>query len=333
MLYWSDLYIESETDIDYLTNRIQPFVLFKLPDKTIPNQTPDGTIYQEMKGQWLEYPLGIFLLSSPERVEEGQEIYRDIEAYDGTIILDEDRFTERYTIKAGTRYDMAVINILKGAGIKKYNIETSDKTLPNDLEYEPGTSKIEVVNELLESINYTPIWVDEWGYFTSLRYIPPSDRAVDYEYIDDELSVTENGMSEEFDLYSVPNKWLVIFENYDGGGEESISLRSVYTNDSFESPTSTVNRGRVIVDYRTVSDIADQGALNEYTLRIANEASQVYGRIKFNTAIMPFHSYMDIIRIRNKTLDIDDKFTETGWTIPLETGGKMSHEGRRVVNI
>ena len=294
---------------------------------------PHQYIYEEVKGEWLEYSLGIFLLSSPEKVEEGQEIYRDIEAYDGTIILDEDKFTDRYTIPAGTRYDLAVIEILEGAGIKKYNIESSDKTLANDLEYEPGASKIEVINELLESINYTTLWVDEWGYFTSSRYIPPSERAPDYEYIDDELSVTENGISEELDLYSVPNKWLVTYENVDGEEEDKVFLQSVYTNDSWDSPTSTVNRGRVIVDYRNVTEIADQESLDAYTKRIATEASQIYGKIKFTTANMPLHSYMDIIRIRNNTLAIDEQFTETAWTIPLEAGGKMSHEGRRVVNI
>lgn len=294
---------------------------------------PREYIYQEIEGEWLEYPLGIFLLSSPEKVEQGPEVYREIEAYDGSIILEEDKFTDRYTIKAGTRYDLAIIKILKDAGIKKYNIEETDKVLPNDSEYEPGVSKLVVVNELLDAINFTPLWVDEWGYFTASRYIPPSERAPDYEYLDDELSVIENGSSEELDLFSVPNKWLVTYENLDGGEDEKIFLQSVYENNNWNSPTSIQSRGRVIVDYRTIDDIADQEALDAYTKRIAEEASQIYGKIKFTTANMPFHSYMDIIRIRNQTLEIDDNYTETSWKIPLEAGGKMQHEGRRVVNI
>ena len=299
----------------------------------IKDRTPNQVIYETIKSQWLEYPLGIFLLSSPERVEEGQKVFRDIEAYDGTIILDQDKFTERYIVKAKTRYDQAVIQILSGAGIKKYNIDQSDKVLSNDLEYEPGTPKIEAINDLLNAINYTPLWVDEWGYFTATRYIPPSDRGIDYEYLDDELSVIENGISEEYDLFNVPNKWLVTYENVDGGEDQKVFLQSVYENKNPDSPTSSVNLGRVIVDYRQVEDIADQAALNEYVKRIAFEASQVYGKIKFNTAIMPFHSYMDMIRIRNNTLGLDAVYTETSWKIPLAVGGRMEHEGRRVVNI
>lgn len=302
-------------------------------NEVIKEVLPREYIYQEIEGEWLEYPLGIFLLSSPEKVEQGPEVYREIEAYDGSIILEEDKFTDRYTIKAGTRYDLAIIKILKDAGIKKYNIEETDKVLPNDSEYEPGVSKLVVVNELLDAINFTPLWVDEWGYFTASRYIPPSERAPDYEYLDDELSVIENGSSEELDLFSVPNKWLVTYENLDGGEDEKIFLQSVYENNNWNSPTSIQSRGRVIVDYRTIDDIADQEALDAYTKRIAEEASQIYGKIKFTTANMPFHSYMDIIRIRNQTLEIDDNYTETSWKIPLEAGGKMQHEGRRVVNI
>ena len=320
MATWEELteysYVDMIDKIEWLTDRIQPFIMFKMPD-----------------GGWIEYPMGIFLISAPEKVEEGEQIYRNVEAYDGTIILEQDRFTERYSIKAGTKYVSAVIDILKTAGIKKYNIEDSDKTLANDLEFEPGTAKIIAINELLEAINFTPLWVDEWGYFTSRGYIAPSRKGNDYQYLDDEISVIEQGMTEELDLFSVPNKWLVTYENVDGEDNEKIFLQSVYENNSEESPTSTVNLGRVIVDYRQINEIADQEALDEYTQRIAFEASQIYEKIKFTTAIMPFHSYMDIIYIRNKALGLDGQYSETSWRIPLEVGGRMEHEGRKVVDI
>ena len=320
MATWEELteysYVDMIDKIEWLTDRIQPFIMFKMPD-----------------GGWIEYPMGIFLISAPEKVEEGEQIYRNVEAYDGTIILEQDRFTERYSIKAGKKYVSAVIDILKTAGIKKYNIEDSDKTLANDLEFEPGTAKIIAINELLEAINFTPLWVDEWGYFTSRGYIAPSRKGNDYQYLDDEISVIEQGMTEELDLFSVPNKWLVTYENVDGEDNEKIFLQSVYENNSEESPTSTVNLGRVIVDYRQINEIADQEALDEYTQRIAFEASQIYEKIKFTTAIMPFHSYMDIIYIRNKALGLDGQYSETSWRIPLEVGGRMEHEGRKVVDI
>ncbi len=104
-------------------------------------------------------------------------------------------------------------------------------------------------------------------------------------------------------------------------------------NNNPDSPTSIPSRGRRIVDFREVEDIASQAALDSYTERIASEASQVYGRAKFKTPIMPFHEYYDAIVFQYEPLGINDKFMETDWTIPLEAGAMMEHEVRKVVSI
>jgi hypothetical protein len=280
-----------------------------------------------LQSQWIEFPLGIFLLSSPTRKDSNQNVYRDVEAYDGLLILRDDKFVSRYTVPAGTNYRQAVIDILASAGITKHNIEQTDKVLPVDMEFAPGTEKLEAINALLQAINYTPIHVDVYGYFTSMTYRSPSIRAAEYTYKDDELSIIYPGMEEELDLFNVPNKWVVVCSNAEQ------SLMSSYTNSNPNSPTSTVNRGRTIVDYREVTDIADQQSLDAYVQRIAFEASQVYGKLTFETAIMPHHDYMDVLQIEYSSLGISGKYVETGWTMTLSAGARMKHEVRKVVSI
>jgi hypothetical protein len=202
------------------------------------------------EGRWVEFPLGIFLLSSPTRKDEKNSIYRDVEAYDGLLILRDDKFDSRYTVPAGTNYRQAVIDILSSAG-----------------------------------------------------------------------------MEEELDLFNVPNKWVVVCSNAEQ------SLFSTYMNDNPNSPTSTVSRGRTIVDYREVTDIAAQQSLDAYVQRIAFETSQVYGKITFETAINPLHDYMDVLQLEYSPLGIKDKYVETGWTMPLKAGARMKHEVRKVVSI
>lgn len=299
------------TEINYLSDRIKPYMLIKMPD-----------------GNWIEYPLGVFHLSTPTRKDEMNKVYREIEAYDGLIILDEDKFQERYTIPAGTKYTDAVKEILRSAGIEEFNITDKADTLNSDKEFKIGDSKLKAVNDLLDSINYTPIWVDANGYFTAYQYISPADRAIDYTYEDNELSVTFNGMEEELDLSEVANSWVVVQSN-----PEEEPLISTKVNDSVDSPTSTVNRGRTVVDFREVEDISSQESLDNYVERIAFEASQVYGKVKFKTALMPFHEYYDVLRVKYSPLGIDHKFSETSWTMKLEAGGEMEHEVRRVVSI
>ncbi|WP_042761602.1 hypothetical protein, partial [Streptococcus sobrinus] len=77
-----------------------------------------------------------------------------------------------------------------------------------------------------------------------------------------------------------------------------------------------VSRGRTIVDYREIDNIADQAALDSYTQRIAFEASQIYGKLKFDTAIMPMHEYSDVLKIEYSHLNINAAFVETAWNFP-----------------
>lgn len=312
---WNQLYYLREQKIDWIRDRIQPFLEVKVQD------------------DWLSYPLGVFLLSSPSRGEEGYGVTREVEAYDELVILDQDKFDQRYTIKAGTRYDSAVIRILHDANIRKFNIEDSEKTLSSDMEWSIGTEKIRAVNDLLAAINFTPLWVDEYGYFTSSRYASPQDRSPNHEYLDDEASITFHGMNEEVD-YLIPNKWVVVYSNPDNvggeGEEEAPVLSAIYENKDASDPNSILNN-YTKVDYRELDDIADQEELNEYAKRLAAEASQVFRKVKFQTALMPGHSYQDVIRLRNNLLELEGKYSETSWKMSLEAGGKMEHEARKVV--
>lgn len=300
------------TPIDWLTDRIQPIVEVQMFD-----------------GKWIGFPLGIFLLKSPTKSDEEGGIIREVEAYDGLVVLRDDKFTSRYHIPAGTNYKDAIIAILQSAGITKYNIADTDKTLPVDKEFEIGTEKIAAINELLSAINFIPLIVDPNGYYTTYAYQSPQYRGVDYSYADDSLSVMYKGMTEELDLWDVPNKWVAVLSD-----AERDPIVSMYENSNPDSPTSTTNMGRSIVRLLEVQDIADQAALDQYVERVAFESSQVYGKLEFNTAIMPHHDYADVLEITYSKMGINkQKYVETGWTIPLKVGEPMRHEVRRVVNI
>jgi hypothetical protein len=316
LVFWLDKEIDvtvpKATEINYLQHRIQPFMEVQMPDK-----------------EWISFPLGIFLLSTPTRSDEDGVVMRDIEAYDGLVILDDDKFTSRYFVAGGTKYTKAVEDLLRSAGIKKFNVSDAPQTVgQSGIEFKVGMSKLEAINTLLKAMNYTPIWVDAEGTYTSYPYVSPSNRASEYTYEDSEISVIYNGMEEELDLFSVANVWVVTQSN-----PEKTPLVSTLTNNDPDSPTSTVTLGRNIVDFREVEDIADQATLDGYTERIAFEASQLFGKLKFKTALMPFHEYSDVLQINYSPLEISDTFSETSWTMELKAGGQMTHEVRKVVKI
>lgn len=298
-------------DIDWLSDRIQPVFCLRMLD-----------------GGFAEWPVGVFLIASPTRKDHGKMVKRDIEAYDTSLILVEDCFDNRYRIAAGTKYVTAITSILNGAGIWKINIADHPGTIGSDKEFEIGTTKLQAVNQLLYEINYTTLWVDENGYSIAQPYILPSGRESEYDYRNNDLSIIHPGSVQEEDLFAVPNKWIRVVSN-----PEKAPLVSRYTNDLPTSKTSTINRGRVIVDYETVDDIYDQTTLDDYTKRSAYEASQIYGKFDFSTALMPHHSFCNCLFIEHSRFGIANKYMESSWEMELRAGGNMTHSCRRVMHI
>ncbi|CAK7084123.1 hypothetical protein [Tissierella sp.] len=295
-------------DIDWLNDKVQPvFILNNLH----------------------EFKLGVFMISSPTRTLRKKQIYREVECFDTSLVLLEDKFDTRYRILKNTNYITAITQIISSAGIWKINIPFIDAKIKTDREFEIGTSKLEAVNYLLQEINYTSIWVDELGNFTANPYILPNDRIVEYSYKNDDMSIIIPDSSiEEIDLFSIPNKWVIVATN-----PETPPLVSRYTNDNGGSPTSTVSRRRTIVDFREVDDIASQSILDDYVRRIAYEASNVYGKFIFDTALMPHHSYMDALFCEHTDMSVKNKYIETSWEMDLKSGGRMKHSARRVIQI
>lgn len=329
----------TETDnIDFLNDRIKPYMRLWIPNGRVLARyyaffshiqpVEYEVLKTSTKEGWVEFPLGVFLLSSPTRKDETGSVIREVDAYDGLLVLRDDKFLDRYAIPENTNYVQAVVDILASAGITTYNIEQSDRLLPRAIEFEPGSEKLFAINEILAQINYTPIYVDTNGHYVSGQYRSPAVRPADYTYSDDALSVTFKGAEEELDLFSIPNTWTVVRSN-----EEQGPLVSSFINDNPANPTSTVSRGRTIADYREIEDIADQAALDAYVERIAFSSSQVYGRIRFDTALMPFHDYSNVLQLNYSPLGITGQYLELGWTMQLHTGGMMNHEVRKIVDV
>lgn len=305
--------VESGQEIDWLTDRIKPWARLHLP----PYQDDD----------WVEWPLGVFLLSSPTRTtDETGRVVRRVQGYDQLQVYLDDKTDARYTVAASANYVSTVTTLL---GDVDMVVTASSSTLPAAMEWEPGTPKLKIINALLGAVNYQSLSFDEDGRAVVAPYVAPDRRAEEYTYADDvDTSLLLPEVEQELDLFSVPNKWVLVVSNPDRA-----ALTATYTNSNPASPTSTVRRGRTIVDYRTEQDAADQAALDAKAERLAFEASQIYESITFSTGLNPLHSGNDVYRIRYTPLAINSAFSEAEWTLPLKAGEPMTHRARRVVSI
>lgn len=276
--------------------------------------------------RYVEWPQGVFLLSTPGKtIDATRVVTREIEAYDQLQVLADDLVTNRTTATSGDLYTTTIAGLLTGF---VYNITASAKTLPASRDWEPGTPKLQIVNDLLDAINYEPLFFDEYGTAVARPYVAPASRASEFTYRDDADSVQLPEARELVDLFGVPNKWVLVVSDADRA-----ALTSTVINDDPASVTSTINRGRTIVDFRTEQDAADQATLDALADRLAQEASQVFATVEFDTGPMPFHSHGDVYSFAHDGFVSVEKFHEMTWELQLQAGATMRHAIRRVVNV
>lgn len=304
--------LKDAQDVDYLNDRIKPYC----------------RVWLASAAGWAEFALGLFLLTTaPRTIDVSGAVIRSVQAYDLAQILADDKVSTRYTVTAGTNYITAVKALLDGAGITAQNLTATSKTLPATKDWAPGTSKLEIINDLLAAVNYNSLWFDENGVAVASPYMTPAERASEYTYANDSESVMFPEAEQSLDLWNVPNKWVLVVSESD-----RTVISSEYTNTNPDSPTSTVSRGRTIVDYRTV-DADSQASLDDLVERAAFESSQVYEAVQFGTAVMPFHSHNDVFTLEYTDLGIAAKYSEVYWGFELKAGATMKHVIRRVITV
>lgn len=281
-------------------------------------------------GGTVEWSLGIFLLESPNRDTEGEISIREIGAYDKTIIIEEDRFTSRYFIAAGTNYIGAITKILQTSGIVNIDIINSNLTLRSDKEFPIGKKKKEAINELLGEINYNSIRVDEIGNMRSEPYVEPAQRPITHTYFVNKESIILPGFTDKTDIATRANVFTRVAINL----EQETELISTFTNDDPLSSISTVNRGRKIVDFNEIDNIANQETLDNLVRRIAIESTSAYTHFAFRTALMPAHGSADTLLLDvPDAFDAPQVFSETSWKMDLKFNGEMQHEARKVIQL
>jgi hypothetical protein len=224
-------------------------------------------------------------------------------------------------------YTGVVDHILTLADIPK-KITPSNAAIPVVKEWEAGTSKREIINDLLAAINYESLSFDEDGYAVVKPYVSPQDRGSEFTYQDDKLSVMYPEVMQELDLFTVPNRWILTVSDPD---RDTIVVD--FTNADPASPTSTIRRGRTITSFVQEQDADSEATLIEKATRLAFESSQVYEAIEFDTGLMPFHSGNDVYSLIYDALGLNGQYSEVSWDMELSAGAKMSHRARRVISL
>lgn len=304
-------------NINWGKDRIRPWFRLRVRSEPVNNEGDN----------WVEWPLGVFLLSSPKRAISSTAHTRNVDAYDQGLVLMDDKSVDRTTIASGTNVIDAVAFIMASAGIDHMNLVPTSETLPVTMEWKPGVPKLHIINAMLQSINYWPVYFDSLGVAVARPYTQGAIRATEYTYTADHDSVLNHKIASELDLFDAPNKWVAHVSEPDRP-----PLRSEHTNTSPASPTSTFSRDRVILKVLDNVEATSQAILDQIVLREAEADNMHYERATIQTALMPHHEDNDLIAIDYDQFgDEPVRFVEESWEMTLKAGQLMTHVLKRLV--
>lgn len=309
-------------DVDTQRDVISPWWYIQMPD-----------------GGNMSFRKGVFLMEAGTRSRRvGGGVYVVVNGFDQTITLNRDLATTTgfYTVASAVNIIDQVQLILGDAGITEIQIPDSPLTTTAVKTWDQGTPLRQVVNELLTMAAYGSVYFDDNGTARAGAYIVPSSRVVDFTYLDDpSTSVMWPDVTETFDVWDVPNRWVYVVSQTDQS-----MLTSTFDNLSPSSPTSQITRGYIQTDFQSNIVAATQEALDTLVRQAAHEASQVYREITLLTLTMPEHGENNIIDLTLTDLGIGasdsgpEAYEEIGWTMAIDENGQaMTHTIRKIVNV
>jgi hypothetical protein len=167
--------------------------------------------------------------------------------YSALLALEQDRLDASLTVASGTVAVSKAAEIAVDLGLPVV-ASASSKTLTADMSWDAGTTRLEVVNDLLEFAGFWSAGVDGWGRVVMAPYESPAARSVAWTFQSGEGCTFLPSVSRATDAFDVPNKCVLVASMLDS------TLVGSYTNDDPLSPFSTVSRGRTIAITDTVSD-------------------------------------------------------------------------------
>lgn len=257
------------------------------------------------------YPLGRYMFTSDTR-------QRYTSGSLGSQALSDEMFLIDQEIEAGINgrtlaVTTVISNILAPFDVD-VDIEGSDYTSAQS--WGPGARRGQILDALALTGDFFSPWFGNDGRLHFIRAFDPALRVPDFDF-DTGNRVLRESIVETSDLLTAPNR-IVVISNSSSTPEQVVSGTS---DIPVTAPHSVPNRGFVIpkiVDYQVstpsqATAIARTLALSESVLEYVNLA----------TPPDPRHDSYDVIQWQGKL------WLETGWSMKLVEGGRMSHVLRR----
>jgi hypothetical protein len=265
---------------------------------------------------------------------------------DRATVLDQDKTDASYTVDTSTPILQAVAAVIASAG-ERIDIDAAvTDTLASPMVWEAGTSKLQIVNDLLSALNYNSLWVDGIGRYQATPYVVPARRSLTYELlnqprqlVDGEQSIYSAEWSRDRDMFSVPNKTIAV----QSGSDDAPALVGVYTNEDPASPFSYPSRGRWITNVLSDVDVPDFSAeadpaaatvafLEAKAQQSLIASSAVQAAVTVKHLPVPLR-VSEVMRFKSTPAGIDARHVVTGLKLDANPLGLMESTLQEVIDL
>lgn len=261
-------------------------------------------------------PLGTFIIQTPSESFDGKVLKNTYDGYTPLLELKEKSPPLGYTLLKDQEIMSIALNLFREnmrAPIVKAN---STKTLYDDFVSNTSDTWLTFLSDLVANAEFQ-IRLDEQG---KVIFEPVQDIASIqsvWTYNDDDISILYPDITNDRDLYGIPNTVEVI---YSSNGE---ILYSKVVNDDKNSPISTVKRGREIL-YRdtnpSISGIPTQEILDAYATQLLRNLSTLEHTISYRHGYCPVR-IGDVVTINYQRAGLKNvRARVTSQSISCETG-------------
>lgn len=265
-------------------------------------------------------PLGTHLVQTPSSSYNGKTRNVTMDAYTPLIELKENPPELGYSILKDENIMERAYQLTR-ENVRAPVIRTINETnLTTDFVSQSEDTWISFLTDLIANAKHT-FDLDEMG---RILYSPIQDTASlqpVWTFTDDNSSILLPEITLDHDLFDIPNVVEVIYTS----GRDYFYSKVV--NDDVNSPTSTVNRGR-IKKYRAINPslggIPTQAMIDEYANRLMKNLSTVEYTVKYSHGYCPVRPG-DCVRLNYKSAGIVDvKAKVTSQSIKCDTGCTVS---------
>ena len=269
-------------------------------------------------GQWSRN-LGIFIPSSPRGKRGATNAPREVELYDKLLILSQDLCETSFEVLKGAIVTDVIRNLILSAGETHIAVAPSPDTLKANMVFEIGTSKLQIINRLLDAINYFSLWCDGDGRYRADAYVAPRQRVPSpYPLFDGQDSVYVEEFSDSEDDFEIPNRVVTVARTE----ADAEPFTSFAENRDPNSPYSYQNRRRWITVLETDIEATTQKRLDEITVRRLNELSSNSRTFEVSHPIMPYE-LNEVLAFTNTANNVSSMCTVQKMSFDLTLPGAM----------